>query len=367
MIERIYIDNFRSYSNFRFEPARTTLILGDNGTGKTSLFDLVDRVRKVIVDGRRLEEMLPTRTLTRWDQRERQRFEFGMRRPNGNYGYELEVVHDRKREVGAIARELVTFEGTTLFHYEDGHVHLHRDDGAEYTSFPFGSSRSFLSETEERQETTRLPAFVQFFSDLRVLKLDPATMTATTSSERQTLARDGSNFASWFRHLQQEQPEGVHHYTSQMRGVLPGFDALKLTKVSTTTRELVASFARGAASYDVRFDELSDGQRALFVLYALLIDIGDEPRCVLLDEPGNALSLREVQPYLCELTDALGDGGQLIVASHNAEVINSLAAESPVVFQRKDGGPVQVAPGRFDRESGLMASEQLARGWLDAE
>lgn len=45
----------------------------------------------------------------------------------------------------------------------------------------------------------------------------------------------------------------------------------------------------------------------------------------------------------------------------------SLAAENPVHFERPGGGPARAVNADFDGESGLKASEQVARGFLNVE
>jgi len=367
MIKRIYIDNYRCFTNFEFKPAQTTLILGANGSGKTSLFDVLSSIVDLVVKGADVGECFPTDTLTRWDTRSQQRFELDVHDGRGLYRYVLVLEHDRERESVWIAKETVTREGCTLFRHEDGTVHLHRNDGREGTQFHYRGARSFLSDIEERDETKSLRWFLDYMAQLWTLKLDPAAMEMTSSSEDETLARDGANFASWYRHLQQEDPEGIGDYLHKLREVFPGFRVLKLVKVSSRIRELVVSFKQGETPYEVHFDELSDGQRVLIVLYALLLGLDGGPKTLLLDEPGNYLALAEIQPWLLELGDALGDGGQLIVVSHSPEVIDHLAAESPYWFERHDGGPLRVRDGNFDRESGLKASEQVTRGILDGE
>ena len=41
MITRIFIDNYRCFTNFEFVPGRLNLLLGANGAGKSSFFDLL--------------------------------------------------------------------------------------------------------------------------------------------------------------------------------------------------------------------------------------------------------------------------------------------------------------------------------------
>jgi len=124
--------------------------------------------------------------------------------------------------------------------------------------------------------------------------------------------------------------------------------------------------ATGGTSYSVDFDELSDGQRALMVLYALLEGFEAATGCLLLDEPEAHVGLPEVQPWLVALDRRIEDHGQVFVISHHPEVIDYLAAAEPFLFERPDQGPARVRQVMFDRDSGLPASTQLARGLDDA-
>jgi len=369
MITRIYIDNFRCFSNFEFKPARINLILGANGSGKTSMFEAVSGVVNLVVQGLDARTVFPTETLTRWVTRDEQRFELDVAACEGVYRYELVLKHDRVRRVATVDREIVTHDERTLFRYEDGVVHLHRNDGSEGTSFPFRGSRSFLAEIEEREETRDLHGLLSFFSDLWLLRLNPFSMEAASSAEAASLARDGLNFASWYRHVSQEDPERIAGFFASLREAVPGFRSLKLVSASARSRnrDLVVSFAQDALTYDVDFDELSDGQRALIVLYAVLLDLHGGRRTLLLDEPGNYVAPSEIQPWLLALHDALGNEGQLMVASHNAEAIDHLAAERPYWFERVDSAHVRVREAVFEREAGAKASEQVAMGAFDGE
>ena len=83
------------------------------------------------------------------------------------------------------------------------------------------------------------------------------------------------------------------------------------------------------------------------------------------DEADNFVSLRELQPWLHGLRRATEDeGAQALIISHNPEVIDYLAAEDAWLFERDDGGPSRTRPLPLETDSGLKASEQIARGWL---
>jgi ATPase subunit of ABC transporter with duplicated ATPase domains len=152
---------------------------------------------------------------------------------------------------------------------------------------------------------------------------------------------------------------------SNLGKVIPGFDSLVLAGAGKQgrTRDLVVKLTGpSGAPYVVDFEDLSDGQRVLVVLYTLLVELRRGAGLVLLDEPENYVSLHEIQPWLVALDDELGDSGQLLLISHHPEVIDYLAAEKPLLFVRDGTGPARVSDPGFRREDGLRASEQIARG-----
>lgn len=45
MIERVFIDNFRCFSSFELRLDRVNLLLGANGSGKSSLMEVIATIR----------------------------------------------------------------------------------------------------------------------------------------------------------------------------------------------------------------------------------------------------------------------------------------------------------------------------------
>jgi ABC-type sugar transport system ATPase subunit len=80
VIKRIYADNYRCFTNFEMKPGAFQLLLGDNGAGKSLLLDLLADLRALVVSGVPLGDRLTLDDLTRWDPRNRQRFELVARR-----------------------------------------------------------------------------------------------------------------------------------------------------------------------------------------------------------------------------------------------------------------------------------------------
>ena len=57
MLARLYATNYRCLVNFEFKPTTKQLIIGRNGTGKTTVFDVLAMLRDVAVRGLPLERL----------------------------------------------------------------------------------------------------------------------------------------------------------------------------------------------------------------------------------------------------------------------------------------------------------------------
>ena len=153
--------------------------------------------------------------------------------------------------------------------------------------------------------------------------------------------------------------------------VIDGFDSLDLVSAGQNVRVLSAKFVAGADAtvakkrrLEFDFDELSDGQRALIALYTLLLCAVRLESTICIDEPDNFIALAEIQPWLFELSDRIDDeGAQVILVSHHPELINQLAPDHGVRFERIGFGPVRVDPYKRDPGIDLSPSELIARGW----
>jgi ATPase subunit of ABC transporter with duplicated ATPase domains len=146
---------------------------------------------------------------------------------------------------------------------------------------------------------------------------------------------------------------------------MDGFRLLKLAPFGETVRSLATEFAPdGGKVSSFYFHELSDGQRCLICLYTILQFVLAKGSTVILDEPDNFISLREIQPWLMAVADAVEErGGQALLISHHPEIIDQWAPGSGVQFVREGAGAVRVEKFREDPEACLAPSELIARGW----
>jgi predicted ATPase len=164
----------------------------------------------------------------------------------------------------------------------------------------------------------------------------------------------------------------VTHALTALSGILDGFTGLSIRIDERRMGWLRATFTdpsdvnRRTRDVALDFDELSDGQRALIILYVVLHTQLESDRAVLLDEPDNYTSLDEIQPFLMEALCRVQDrpGAQLFIISHNPQYIDQLAPSDGFILTREGGGPSRIR--RFESGEALAPSELLARGGPEA-
>jgi energy-coupling factor transporter ATP-binding protein EcfA2 len=363
VLTRILADNFRALVSFELRPGRLSLLLGDNGSGKTSVLEVIECVRNLVVLGQSTTDLF-ARTRTRWEVRDLQRFELDLVGSGGTYRYALEIHHPQgPREKPVIQSESVSFDLERLYRFSDGEVQLDYDDRSPGSVFPFSADQSFLTNIEAggSNRLGRLAEFKELVAGLWVIQPDPFSMDAVSKQDAPFLARRGANFAAYFGHLNDERPEVRTDLEELLREAIPGFRNFLFKRVADG-KMLLTAYGEGPTRSELALSELSEGQRVLAVLYAAVLGHARPGSVLCFDEPDNFISLPEIQPWLQVLRDALQEHGrQAIIISHHPEVIDYLAVDSIWRFERLSG-PVIARPYEPSGAPDLKLSELVARG-----
>jgi predicted ATPase len=363
-ILRVYVDNYRCLVNFEFKPRDMNLVVGESGSGKTTLIDVVARVQDFVILGHSALGCFHSSTMTAWVSRGLQRIEVDVDATGGPYEYALEIEHRPDAPRPVVRHERLAAAGGVLYDRDASEVRLYGDQaGPEPEArFPFVRGVSFLSFIEEGPGNLRIQEFKRALSALRVLRLNPLHVSSTTREDARWLGLYGENLASWYRTLHEERPDISQAINDDLRVLLPGLRFLRFEPSGPETKEMRAAFeSQGGQSYEVALDDLSDGQRALIVLYSLLHEAARGEAILFLDEPDNFVPLAELQPWLARLRAAVEErGAQVVVISHHPEVVDYLAQPTAFRFVRLDAGPVRVEPLSVDLDRGVKASEWLA-------
>lgn len=375
MLERIYVHNYKCLVDFELRLKKAVLLLGSNGTGKTAVLDVMFGLRELLAGNVKITDPVAFHpsTLTRWQTQNEQVFEIQAVVGDDRFRYRLAVEHTEGGKRSRIACEQLHSGKTPLFRCELGEVQLFRDDGSTGPAYRTDWTESALARVVPQESNKRLTSFMEAIHATVVCTIRPALMRAESGREDAVLDRHASNFVDWYRHALQENPASTVSHVEALRPVMDGFNNVHLRQSGLDSRALMFDFATGDGAgdphhstlYKLRLDELSDGHRALVVLYALLHLNHDRGGALLLDEPDNYLALAELQPWLIALMDACGDTlAQAVVCSHHPELIDYMGADCGIVLRRGPSADTTAEPlSASVSDYGLSLSEIVARGW----
>ncbi|MGC9999539.1 MAG: AAA family ATPase [Bryobacteraceae bacterium] len=365
MLTRLYLDNFKCFVNFEHRPARKELILGRNGSGKSSLLDAVLLLRQFIAKGDVFDDYFILAQRTRWLDQRQITGELDAELGGGKYVYKLVIEPWGEPPRPRVVSETVHLDGKPIFEFTNGEVHLFNDRFEHKVTYEFDWHRSALATIVPRRDNQSLTRFKLWIGNLYCFRLNPFGMGARAEGENLYPNVDLSNIAAWYRHLVQADPKQNAALLRSLRESLDGFNFLQLESAGENVRLLVAEFGQGGGKASkFSFNELSDGQRCLIALYTILHFVLAKGGTVILDEPDNFLSLREIQPWLLAVDDTIEESrGQVLMISHHPEIINQWAPTGGVQLYRDGIGPVRVDKFPKDSASCLLPSELIARGW----
>lgn len=196
MLKRIYANNYRCLINFEMEFDRVTLLLGPNGGGKSTLFDLLYGIRRLIVDNTKVGDAFPPDDITVWVNKTEQSFELNVQSETGLYTYKLIISYNPDIKKQRIETENLMIDNKPLFEFKQGEVQLYHDDHKLGPKYSFDWSVSALATVVERPDNKKLSWFKKWIGKLLIVSLQPKIMTAETIEESDWLNHDGANFAS---------------------------------------------------------------------------------------------------------------------------------------------------------------------------
>ncbi|MFN0172725.1 MAG: AAA family ATPase [Bryobacteraceae bacterium] len=365
MLTRLFVDNFKSFVNFEYRPDPIQLILGANGSGKSTLLDALLFLRQFVNRGDKADELRVLSQKTRWLAQPRMTFELEARVDCQNYVYRVQFEASGEPAQARVVSETVHLDRKPIFEFLEGEVRLYNDRFEPGVVYPFDPVRSALATITPQKDNHALVKFKTWFAGLVCFRLNPFAMRPVAEAEDLFPNVDLSNFAAWYRHLVQAAPRINADLLGSLHASLEGLSYLGLEAMGENRRLLSCQFDDGRTeSTRFLFTELSEGQRCLICLYAILHFYVQQGSTVILDEPDNFLSLREIQPWLMSLIEAVEEGtGQVLLISHHPELMNQLAPQHGVLFVREPMGPTRLERFQGEPDSRLSPAELIARGW----
>ncbi|MFZ2724747.1 MAG: AAA family ATPase [Methylococcaceae bacterium] len=355
MLKRLYVHNYKCLVNFEINFDKDiSLFLGANGSGKSTIFEVLDKIIKLVIDEEKVTKLFNNSNSPRWLKNGEPRdFCFEMDIVINNYFYKYRLVID----LGAYPSNKAKIKEESL--YCDG------DKLRELTSELFDGSRSCLYASGIAQSYCggKDMWLWSYLQTILTFRINPYAMTDVISNTISFLAHiksDFSNYADWFAFLNKKHRKQIATLERNLSNIIKGFDCFRIEQAGRA-EILQVEFNNVINPYD--FSELSEGQKVLIALYTLIYCTPDNS-ILCIDEPENFLALPEIQPWLNALRDQCSERNlQILLISHHPSLINFLAASSGYWFSRQDNH-TRIEKIAQQDESGLSLAQLIEMGWI---
>jgi len=334
VIRRLYVHNFRCLENFELPISgrSSTLLIGKNGSGKTTISLALQILRKIGQDTSRVGELVKPKDLTH--KSVPMRFEIEVELEGKIYEYTIAFEYPEGFKELRVFEEKFTVDGAPVYTRNVAQVHLLRT----------GQEADFLIDWHSvalpivHLRPTDDPLFLFKLWLGRMLILRPIPSLILGDSDQDTLQPNTqvTNFGAWFQGLLTDSPSAYSKIDEYLKQVMPDLKNIKNPTVGKESRSLVVEFSNVQGSVTLPFADLSDGEKCFMICAVVLAANSAFSQLVCFwDEPDNFLALDEVGHFVMALRQAFQSGGQFIATSHNPEAIRRFSDENTIVLYRK--------------------------------
>lgn len=405
-IQRIHIENFKSFSSIDVELSRFCVVIGSNAAGKSNFISVFKFLRDIALHGivnaiamqggadylrnakigseRDLVVQVtyaPDPSSEVRDRTDKGGSMFEVRSCESSYEFALHfdatgdgfsVVRDRLLigcEVSACGngrtrkdREPVVGKGSILVSSENGDVQYTVDIPAgcpltENDIIPLFFRGKRLPERTLLLETIYgypLPHLEKFFDRIAIYDIDPKLpKKGTVITGKRELDENAGNLALVVKSIL-ENPEKKRKFSNLLRDVLPfveDFSVQKFMDVSLilTMRE------RYAKSRDLPASSLSDGTIAIFAMIIALYF--EEKPFMIIEEP-----VSHIHPFLIarlmKMMKEASEKKQVMITTHSTEVVKHTALDDILLISRdSEGFSIISRPGDKEEVRTFLANE----------
>jgi predicted ATPase len=358
MITRFYANNYRCLVAFEITFDPMAVFCGINGTGKSSVFDAIQFVRDLATGNcffggpaNYNDRTVSQLEFTHWLKSENQEFELDIEADGYHFHYVIHLEQIQPHEP-RIKKELVLCDGRELYTRDLEGVHFDNGRG-----FPLDWRQAALASIQASSGRREIESLQRALANVLILRPNVRGIENESRTESNLPNIEMDNLISWYRHLAQDQ-ESTDLLRESLRAVWPDFQFLRLIDAGMSVKALELTFE----DEDLLFGRLSDGEKMLVGLYLVHTALRKGTvNTVLIDEPDNFVSLQEIQPWLLSISELINRDHQVLVISHNSEILDS--NPSKAFFFRRDNHRSPTRCTSLDIPNGLNAREALARGW----
>ncbi len=334
MLQRLYIHNFRCLENFELpiKNMPSVLLIGKNGAGKSAVSFALEILQNIGRGTNRVGRLVQPKDFSRGKIDVPMRFEIEVLLEEKLYQYTLALELPANFKELRILEEELTVSETPVYSRQEAQVTLHKHEA----KFMVDWHLVALPIIQIESESSPLHVFKTWLARMIILAPIPSLMTGESNEETLEPKRDGTNFAEWFSGLLIRYPAAYTPINEYLRQVMPDIKDFQNELLGNAAKVMSIGFQENQAKMRIHFEDLSDGEKCFFLCAVVLASNQTYgPLFCFWDEPDNYLSISEIGHFIMSLRRTFGAGGQILIASHNSEVIEKFSYENTLMLHRK--------------------------------
>ena len=331
-IKSISIEGFKSIRKMDLELRNLNVLIGANGAGKSNFVDFFHLLHEMV----------------------EQRLQLAVGVGGGadiflHFGPKVTKAIELKARFGQNAYEFVltpTVDNRLIFasentvYYPSSNDRVAKSQGA-------GHTEAKLKEIREDPPTLRQarygpPHYIyKAVSNWVVYHFHDTSLSAYVRGQKaindnEFLRQDAENLAAFLFKLRQTKPMAYQKIRDVVRLAAPFFDDFKLRPVTANPELIQLEWAQVGSDYPFRPSQLSDGTLRFICLATALLQ-PNPPATMLFDEPELGLHPYALALLASLFKQAATSGGQVIVCTQSAALLNEFEPEDVIVVDREDG------------------------------
>jgi predicted ATPase len=332
MIQELYAHHFKCLQNFRLvlKEKSFSLLLGKNGVGKTTVASALEIFQKIGRGVNRIGQLVCPSDFTRHDTAVPMRFELEVLLGEKSYKYKIAFELPDGFSEARILEEELWLNQQSLYTRKNAEVILNRGNKEVNFLVDWHVVALPIIQSDFSQQ------FQSWLASILILSPIPPLMTGNVNGATLHPNRHVDNFGEWLTGLLTDYPASYTLIDRYIKQVIPDFYDLQNEQIGKNARNITIQFGHEKNDFSIDFNQLSDGEKCFFLCAVVLaMNKNMESLFCFWDEPDNYLSISEIQHFIIELQRNFKTKGQLLIASHHAQTIETFPPEHIIVLDRK--------------------------------
>ncbi len=338
MIQRIYVNNFKCFENFEVKLAdfSSALVIGKNGSGKTSFLQVIELFQKIGRGINRVGELIGTQDFSYGRTEMPMRFEFDFLIRDMQFKYMITFELPDKFKEPRIKEEALHLDGRAIYSRNLAQIQLSKNSQSNATQFSLDWYLIALPVIHQQSVDDPISILKSWLAKMIIFTPIPKQMDGNSTGTTLEPSKTGSDFGEWFTGLLGRYPAAYATIMKYLEGMMPDIADFTIEPIGKNAKSLYVRFSVDKKTYfSTEFSQLSDGEKCFF-LCALVLAANQHygPLFCFWDEPDNYLAISEVGFFVSALRKSFQNGSQIFMTSHNSEAIQKFSNQNTFVFER---------------------------------